>query len=82
LTKTRASRSCGPNASDEYIGQKRVKENIQDCHRCGAEPRRSADHVLLYGPPGLGKPPGADIANELNVPIKTSAGPLLSAKGD
>jgi Holliday junction DNA helicase RuvB len=79
----RLDASVRPKTLDEYIGQKRVKENIAIALEAAQNRGEALDHVLLYGPPGLGKTTLAQIiANELRVPIKTSAGTLLERKGD
>ncbi len=72
-----------PRRLDDYIGQDRVRENLQVSITAAIQRGEALDHTLLYGPPGLGKTTLAYvIANELGVPIRTTAGPAIEKPGD
>ena len=72
-----------PETIDEYIGQEDVKENIKVFVQAAKMRKESLDHVLLYGPPGLGKTTLAFIiAHELGTNIKTASGPSIEKSGD
>jgi Holliday junction DNA helicase RuvB len=72
-----------PRVLDEYIGQDRVRENLQVSIAAARQRREALDHVLLYGPPGLGKTTLAYvIGNELGAPVRATSGPVLEKPGD
>ncbi|HSV15109.1 MAG TPA: Holliday junction branch migration DNA helicase RuvB, partial [Tepidisphaeraceae bacterium] len=72
-----------PRTLDDYIGQERVRENLHVSITAATQRGEALDHVLLWGPPGLGKTTLATvIANELGVPIRATAGPVIEKAGD
>src|SRR4026209_1609057 len=72
-----------PRTLDDYIGQERVRANLQVSIAAAKQRREALDHVLLYGPPGLGKTPRAHVIGRgLGVAGRATAGPELERPGD
>jgi Holliday junction DNA helicase RuvB len=75
--------SLRPSAWDDYIGQEQIKKNLGVFIEASSKRREALDHVLFYGPPGLGKTTLAlIIANEMGSNIKVTAAPMIEKSGD
>jgi Holliday junction DNA helicase RuvB len=74
--------SLRPQTLNQYIGQQKVKDNIDISIRAALKREESLDHVLLYGPPGLGKTTLATIiSNEMKVSLRSTSGPVIENRG-
>src|SRR6476469_9935401 len=72
-----------PRRLDDYIGQDRVRENLHVAIAAAKQRGESLDHVLLHGPPGLGKTTLAHvIGNEMGVRVRATSGPAIEKPGD
>jgi holliday junction DNA helicase RuvB len=72
-----------PRLLDEFIGQQKVKDNLAIAIQATRQRREALDHILFFGPPGLGKTTLAQIvANELNVSFRSTSGPAIEKRGD
>jgi len=75
--------SLRPSSWDEYIGQEQIKKNLKVFIEASKKREEALDHILFFGPPGLGKTTIANlIATEMNAQIKTTAAPMIEKSGD
>lgn len=83
IQEPKAENSLRPQDIDSYIGQEKIKENINIVIEAAKARKEALDHVLLYGPPGLGKTTlAAIIAHEMGVNIRVTSGPAIERPGD
>ena len=76
-------KSLRPSNLDEYIGQEQIKKNLKVFIKAATKRKETLDHLLFFGPPGLGKTTLANIiANEMNANLKTISAPMLEKSGD
>ena len=79
----KSEQSLRPESFDHFIGQEKIVENLKIYIQAAKKRGESLDHVLLFGPPGLGKTTLANIiAKEMNVSIRISSGPVIDKAGD
>lgn len=83
VDEERQDRALRPKTLDDYTGQERLKNNLKIFVQAAKQRNEPLDHILFYGPPGLGKTTLAHIlAEEMGVQIRTTSGPVIEKKGD